>query len=124
MARRVVAVTNLAGATVTRPRGTEAYAALNRLLPEGPLDVELDSAEVLSGSFLDELVLRLAETGQTDLVTFVTARAATRAKLARAAALRNATVFVRPSPAAPRGAVAPVRSKIESTPATSKEYVA
>jgi hypothetical protein len=113
-------VTELASATMTRARGTEAYRNLQPTLRQGPIELALDHAELLFGAFLDELILRLREDGLTDALTFVTKNPCTLTKLARAAGLRGATIFVRSEPSAPRKQVTPQRPTFESTAAASK----
>jgi hypothetical protein len=82
--------------TATRPRGEEAYRRLRQRWTEERLAVLLDGVPLLSLSFLDELIAGLLRAGELDRVTFVTAQARTREKLARVAALHpEAAIFVR-----------------------------
>jgi|GEM_PF-1424459 len=82
--------------TLTRRRGLDAFRALLvHLEREKDIDIELDEAVMLSMSFLDELIWRLAEANLLTRVAFVTRNAATRRKLGNIASERDVDVYVR-----------------------------
>lgn len=118
---RRIKVNELAAATLTRGRGAEAFAALAALLPGGPVEVVLDGAELLSASFLDEIVRQLALRGQSDVVTFVTDHATNLDKLARIAANREAKIYARGTRQVQRTVVEPRR--VELRPTFTREKV-
>ena len=103
-----VSVSDLGVLTLTRARGREAARALVSRFPGAEIDLALDTADMLSGSFLDGLVQELAKVEALDRVTLVTSDERTRAKLARIAALHSAlSLYVRALPKAARELVAP-----------------
>ncbi len=91
-----VDVKSLSPSTITRARGEEAFKKLRELLERGAVELQLDSVDLLSMSFLDEIVRLLASRRQTEQVTFVTDDPATMDKLERIAAVRSADICVRP----------------------------
>ncbi len=108
-------VTELAGTTITRARGEEAFGTLARLLEGGPAEIELDRAEMLSASFLDEIVRQLAAQGRSELVTFITDNSNTLDKLARIAANREAKIYARGALETHRRVVEPRRIEVRAT---------
>lgn len=104
-----IEIQDLADHTVTRARGKEAAARLIEILERGPVDLCLDGAEILSGPFLDEIVVTLMTHRATDRVTFVTSSDRTAAKLGRIAAIREATLYARSSTNAERSTIMPSR---------------
>lgn len=113
MARRVE-VQGLSEHTVTRARGKEAAGRLLELVAQQEIDLYLDEAEVLSTSFLDEIVVELAAEAALPRVTFVMSDPATVAKLERIAAIREVALFQRRPSSDQRSAVRPSR---RATPA-------
>ena len=91
---------------MTRRRGEEAYQLLAPYMRSGPIEVEFDGANVVSSSFLDELVRNLNQADQTEAVTFVTDDDQILDKLARITGTRGAVIYVR-SEGAERHRVAP-----------------
>jgi hypothetical protein len=120
MSRRIE-VTELAGATVSRPRGAEAYAKLHQLLAQGPLDVALDGARILSASFLDELVLKLQRARELESVTFLVTDESTTRKLERIASIRAAIIYVQAAETMPRHIVE--RRDVHLSPTFSSKKV-
>lgn len=65
---------NLSPVTITRQRGREAFGKLIALAPgDKHTEIDLSTAELISTSFLDELLLRLSKQGgwSLDRVVFV-----------------------------------------------------
>jgi hypothetical protein len=111
-----VSITQLAPKTVTRPRGEEAYLKLREHLFGGTVEVDLNSAKLLSFSFLDGLILQLLENNQLEMITFVAPDPELQRKLAQVAGVRNAVIFFREKNGGPRCIVQPHATvKIELT---------
>ena len=109
-----ILITQLAPKTVTRPRGEEAYRKLREYLPAGTVEVDLNSAALLSFSFLDGLILQLLKADQLDKVTFVASEPGLQRKLAQVAGVRKAMIFFRTEKGEPRRPVQPkAMTKIE-----------
>lgn len=107
MKRRLL-VKELSESTVTRPRGHEAYRELLEYLKTGePLEIDLRGQELISGSFLDEIIINLKASNLLDKVTFLLSAEDTYKRLARIAATRNAQIFYRPSEHGDRRVVEP-----------------
>ena len=102
-----VHVRQLSQPSVTRARGAEASVSLARLLDNGPIELELDGVDLLSASFLDEIVRLLAKRSQIEKVTFVTDDILTLDKLKRISAVRNARIYARGTHDAQRIMLAP-----------------
>lgn len=107
MSTQQVHVKDLVSSTVTRARGEEAFANLERFLAQGPLELLVDGVELLSTSFLDEIVRLLAARGETSKVTFVTDDLLAVGKLARVSAVRGAHIYTRGANDAQRTLVVP-----------------
>ena len=90
-----LSVKQLSRSSVTRARGHEAYRELRKQLANGPVEVDLRGEELLSISFLDEIVLRLLESSQLDRVTFLTADPTMLRRLGRVASIRKAPILFR-----------------------------
>ena len=120
-----ILVTQLVPATVTRPRGEEAYWKLREYLPTGAVEVDLNSATLLSFSFLDGIILRLLEASQLEKVTFVASDTKLQKKLAQVAGVRNATIFFRTGKGEHRRPIQPKAAiKIElETNSASKQFI-
>lgn len=100
-------VRQLAQPSVTRARGAEAFGSLAKLLENGPVDVKLDGVDLLSASFLDEIVRLLVAKSQSEKVTFVTDDILTIDKLRRISAVRNARIYARGTQDVERNVLAP-----------------
>lgn len=121
MSTQQLHVKNLVSSTVTRARGEEAFANLERFLEQGPLELLLDGVELLSTSFLDEIVRLLASRGEMDKMTFVTNDVLAVGKLARISALRRVPIYTRAAHDARRTLVVPKQlSSGDSTFAPTK----
>lgn len=84
----------LSPSTLTRPRGNEAYRKLLVYIHLGkPVEIDLRAQDVISISFLDELIVNLQSSGLLDKVTFIFSANATRERFAEIAALRNARIY-------------------------------
>ena len=92
-------VKELSPVTLTRRRGAEAFGSLQARLGQQDrgVGIDLDSTEMLSASFLDELILRLAEHDLLKKVAFVTREPQTIRKLGIISHERKLTVFLRTS---------------------------
>jgi hypothetical protein len=80
---------------------------LQDYLAGGAVEIDLSGAELLSMSFLDEIVVKLQESGQLDRVTFLAADPSAQQKLARIAGIRNMSIFFRTKKEEPRQLVQP-----------------
>jgi hypothetical protein len=91
-----ISVKLLAPVTLTRKRGAEAFEALHRYLKSNTdVNIDLDATEMLSLSFLDELVVRLSDADLLRKAAFVTQDPATMRKLGIIAQERNLTLYRR-----------------------------
>ena len=102
-----IRVTELSSSTGTRARGSEAFATLRPMLDGGTVDLLLDDVDLLSASFLDELVRLLIDGDVSERVTFVTGERATMEKLERVTAIRRADLYARDPTATVRSPVTP-----------------
>ena len=116
-----VSITELAPATITRSRGHEAYRKLQDYLAGEAVEIDLSGAELLSMSFLDEIVSKLLESRQLDRVTFLAADPSAQQKLARIAGIRNTSIFFRTKKEEPRQLVQPRQTDSAVTFALSKQ---
>ena len=118
-----IGLTELATPCLTRDRGAEAY---ENLLPRLQDRVELDlDADIISSSFLDELILRLDRDKLLDRVIFIVGESAHISKLEHISGTRETTILVQDDDYPPAAPVSPkpfragqatfVRSK-QSTP--------
>ena len=103
-------IAELGVATLTRPRGYEAYERLSTFLARtSALELSLDGVTMISMSFMDGIVEKLIAAHELDRITFVTAEPKTRDKLARIAGLHaGASIFIREPDSATRRAVEPI----------------
>jgi len=79
---------------VTRRRGAEAFARLRAYLEQGAVDLSLLNIELVSASFLDEIVRQAAALGAAEKLTFITDQKSVVGKLERISSIRGARVFV------------------------------
>lgn len=84
-----IRVTQLAYPCLLRHRGRQAAAKLLRLLYREPVDVDLCNVEVISASFLHELVHSVKAEGLLERLTFRVCDDATMYKLGRIAAISS-----------------------------------
>lgn len=97
MLNPLIKVVDLASPCLTRPRGEEAYKKFRPLVEQSSaIDVDLDSADAPSSSFLDEFILKLQESNLLDRVTFVTSKERVRKRLAIIAGTRRLTLYFKP----------------------------
>ena len=85
--------------------------------------MDLNSAMLLSFSFLDGLILQLLKAGQLDKVTFVASEPGLQRKLGQVAGVRKAVIFFRTENGGPRRPVQPkavTKVELESQPPAGK----
>jgi hypothetical protein len=92
----IVSINDLTSTTVTRARGTEAFKALVEVIKHSTIDspivlVDISGQKAISGSFLDELILRISEIRDSNLpkIGFHINSDSEAAKLERACSLRQ-----------------------------------
>ena len=100
-----IGVTELATPCLTRARGVEAYENLRDRL-QGTVELNLD-ADIVSSSFLDELVLRLDGAKLLDKVIFTAGEKAYLSKLAYIAGTRGTSILVQEDDYSVAGPVSP-----------------
>lgn len=88
MARHYVDLPSLVTKSTTRERGDEAFDKLLPLLKIECVEVDLTHADILSISFLDELILRTAKENLLNSLIFIT-DAERLPKIERAFSMRN-----------------------------------
>ena len=89
---RSVHVKDLAYPCVTRQRGHEASIKLAEYLSVDSVEVDLRDVDLLSMSFLDELIYRNSQSGDKDKLVFLVDDCRGERKLARVADIRSTTV--------------------------------
>ena len=94
-----VNLADLSASFSTRRRGEEAYERLLPQLGQGPLVIDLDSAELLSASFLDGLLLKLIQGGHADDTWFKTNDDRAKSRLQRLSGLRKVDIYTYGQPA-------------------------
>lgn len=90
-----ISVTQLAPSGISRARGHQAFENLQNYLSNGPVEIDLNHSDLLSISFLDELVLKLLAANQLQNVSFLVADLSVQQRLAHVAALRDARIQYR-----------------------------
>lgn len=85
-------ISDLSKICVTRKRGQEAISKLKPYLKSGIVEIDLDSTEVVSTSFLDELILRLVKMASIEKVVFKCSTSILEDKLARISGIRNTKI--------------------------------
>ena len=89
-------ISDLSEVTVTRARGAEAFDRLApQLSPDLMLELDLDGVDLLSPSFLDELILKLSKADAIEQVVFLTKDLVVLQKLRRAATYRRVALLVK-----------------------------
>jgi hypothetical protein len=91
--KQILRIEELASPCLSRARGQEAFDKLLPLVAGKCVTIDLDCAETLSTSFLDEFVSRLNESHALDLVCFVTARQRVRRKLSQISTVRDLDLY-------------------------------
>lgn len=105
---RIIPVTKLASSTATRLRGQGAYVNLVEYLKGGEsVSLDLRGQELISMSFLDQIVLNLKAADLLDKVTFLLNEPAIHQRIARIAAFRDAVIFYKSSESEPRKPIEP-----------------
>jgi hypothetical protein len=91
---RPLSIRELSSSTVTRTKGNEAYRNLkDHLASTDRLWIDLRNHELISFSFLDQLISRLDDSQVLQKITFILASDSSYERLAQIAALRNATIY-------------------------------
>ena len=98
----MINIYELAQPCVTRRRGEEAYSELQSRALQEPIEIALNGVDLLSMSFLDGLIVKLLNSEQTNLVTFVSDEPSVLHKLSRIADIRDVELFHRGSASATR----------------------
>jgi hypothetical protein len=90
-----ISITELTPSGLTRKRGHEAVAALDGKLKDDATDItiELDAAEFISVSFMDEFVQGVSEAGLLDRITFATERDDHLNRLRRVSDVQDVELF-------------------------------
>ncbi|HEY1267846.1 MAG TPA: hypothetical protein VGH16_11365 [Candidatus Binatia bacterium] len=105
---KIVPVLQLSSSAVTRPRGREAFTRLVGYLDDyESVQIDLRSTELISSSFLDEVVLSLKAMDVLDRVVFLVTDLAVRQRLANIAAVRDAQIFYRTHEKSPKEIILP-----------------
>jgi hypothetical protein len=95
---RIIQLKDLAASAVSRSRGLEAYQGiLKHLQPGASLEIDLRGQELISMSFLDEVVINLQSANLLDRITFIFAADDIHQRLAQIAAIRDAQIFYKTS---------------------------
>lgn len=102
-----VSIKKLAPSCVSRARGFTAFRNLSSYLSSGDVEVNFAGQELVSISFIDELVLRLMERNQLPNVVFVVATPDIVERLAQVAAIRDADIYIRSKPGEEKKKVEP-----------------
>jgi hypothetical protein len=89
-----IPISDLSSPSLTRERGAEAYARLEKLFDHQHIELSLDSADSLSTSFLDELICKLRDSDRLKQVTFLTSKERVRRRLSQIAAVRNVALYL------------------------------
>ena len=87
-----VKIQDLSPVCVTRRRGADAFEALMKLDDGSNIEIDLNGTEMLSLSFLDELIYRLHQKLASERVAFVTSSPNHLAKLGRISGYRKIAV--------------------------------
>jgi hypothetical protein len=115
MANLLVKVSDLTPICLTRPRGKEAFEKLRPMLFEyESIDLDLDSTDAPSSSFIDEIILKLQASDSLDRVTFVTRRERIRKRLSSIAGTRTVNLHFKPEPQATRRPIPKITSESEA----------
>jgi hypothetical protein len=118
---RTINAHDLSPVTVTRARGEEAAPRLLSILESEPVELALDDAELISGSFLDEIIRQVSAAQKLRQVTFVSEKESTIRKLKTIAANRNIHVYWRMPSDSVRRTASPERAVIPIEYAATKE---
>ena len=87
-----IRISELSKICATRRRGQEASSRLEPYLKSGMVDIDLDDVEVVSTSFLDELILHLVKIDSIEKVVFKCSTSILEDKLARISGIRNTKI--------------------------------
>jgi hypothetical protein len=116
MADVLIRISDLTTVCLTRPRGKEAFQKLRPIFSENDnaLNLDLDSAEAPSSSFLDEMVLKLQASSLLERVTFVTRRERIRKRLSHIAGTRIVDLYFKPDPDAVRRPIPKITEEFQA----------
>jgi hypothetical protein len=91
---RIVQLKDLTPSAVSRSRGNEAYhKIMQHLDAEDSMEIDLRGQDLISISFLDEVVIKLQSVNLLDKVTFIFVADDIHQRLAQIAAIRSAQIF-------------------------------
>jgi hypothetical protein len=90
-----ISINQLASSLITRSRGLEAYHALCRYINAGRIELDLNTGDLISLSFLDEIILRLRAGDQLDRIIFLIGNLSVHEKLRQIASVRRVSFLVR-----------------------------
>lgn len=88
-------ISELSRICATRRRGQEASSRLQPYLKRGVVEIDLDDVEILSTSFLDELISQLVKVNSIEKVVFKCSTSILEDKLARISGIRNTKICFR-----------------------------
>jgi hypothetical protein len=94
---RTIHISELVASCITRDRGKEAVTNLRKYINSDPIVVDLTNVDIVSFSFLDELVFWLKSSGVMSKVIFRFDQPTIYDKLSRIVGIRNAWVFFQDS---------------------------
>jgi hypothetical protein len=103
---RIIPIKNLSPSTATRAHGHKAYLNLAEHLKGGEsVILDLRDQELISISFLDEIVLNLKSSGYLEKITFFFNDPVIQQRIARIAAFTEAAIFYRSNESEHRNAM-------------------
>ena len=80
---------------ITRQRGKEAFSKLQEYLMETPVEIDFSNCEIVSLSFLDELISQICKSSELNKVIFRAPNPLIEDRLARISGFRNVSIFCR-----------------------------
>ena len=98
---------DLSQSGIGRARGHLAFRNLQTHLTAESVEIDFAGQDLVSMSFLDELLLRLIESNQLEKIVFVASDPLVLEKLAQVSAIRNATIFVQSNTGEPKRVLMP-----------------
>jgi hypothetical protein len=105
---KTIPVSQLANSAMTRQRGREASTRLLSYLDSyDSIQIDSRATDLVSSSYLDEIVLNLKAAGAFDRVVFLVSDQTVLHRLAGIAAVRDARIFYRTNPRSPKDVVRP-----------------
>lgn len=102
-----IPISQLASPFIARTRARDAYRKLRDYVITDKIELNLDSADLISLSFLDEIILRLKEAEELERVIFLTTNREILDKLKQIACVRKASFLVRTRAGTPAKPIEP-----------------